>query len=177
MEFPIHLPPLQQQQQPNVTSWLVRTEKSARCARSSSLSDYANCLQHSRGKSEREGRNGFVNASASKVATNSGFHQPLCKCASSESFAQSVSLTKFYQYTQLEVMPNSYALCSVPYTSKLSVILLAQNLLIKWWQSCNQSSISPSLWCKVKMRWCMALVKNVSPTELYPTLLDHTIRS
>ena len=54
-----------------------------------------------------------------------------CKCADAESLAQSVSSTKFYQYTQLEVMPNFYALRSVPYASKLSVILLAQNLLIK----------------------------------------------
>ena len=30
------------------------------------------------------------------------------------------------KYTQLEVMPNLYALCSAPYTSKLSIILMSQ---------------------------------------------------
>ena len=36
-----------------------------------------------------------------------------------------------YQYTQLDVTPNFYALRSAPYVSKLSVILQAQKLLIE----------------------------------------------
>ena len=41
------------------------------------------------------------------------------------------SYGQLYQNIQLEVMPNFCAVCSVPYTSKLGVKLLAQKLLKK----------------------------------------------
>ena len=77
------------------------------------------------------------------------FHQPYGpkrKCAGSQSFAPAVSLLPLSVspanlrptlpvdwYTQLEVTPNFYAVCSVPYASKFIVNLLTQKLLIQWW--------------------------------------------
>ena len=43
------------------------------------------------------------------------------------------NFAKFYLDTQLENTPNFYTLHTEPYTNKLSIILLAQKLLIKWW--------------------------------------------
>ena len=49
---------------------------------------------------------------------------------------------QLYQYTQLEVMFNFYALISAPYTGELRVILLAQKLLIKWWLNQSQAVLT-----------------------------------
>ena len=46
---------------------------------------------------------------------------------------QQQNFSQLYQNTHLEVTPNLYFLRSAHYVSKLSLILLAQKLLIKWW--------------------------------------------
>ena len=61
-------------------------------------------------------------------------------CNGAQSLVQSVSpikLTQLYQDTQLEVRPNFYSVCSALYTSKLSVNLMEQKLLIKRWWNCH----------------------------------------
>ena len=50
------------------------------------------------------------------------------------------NFAQLYPYTQLEVTPNFYALYSAAYISKLSVILLAQKLLIKCWWNWPQAA-------------------------------------
>ena len=47
------------------------------------------------------------------------------------------NFTLLYMYTQLEVTHNVYALHSMLYASKMSVNLMAQNLLINCWLSCH----------------------------------------
>ena len=68
------------------------------------------------------------------------------KCSHAKLLFHQQYYNQLFQFTQLEITPNFYAVRSTLWTSKISVNLLAQILLIDLWWNWHLRSISPMLY-------------------------------